>query len=366
MHRRKGFTLIELMVVLVVISILLSLITVASLGFIERARIAATSTTIKKVSEAIQNRIAAIDRWHADKDRLAESWDQYGLSARWKLFPFHIHRDDVRERFHTALSQKVFTRAAFPITQDDLKRSYWFWPRFRDSNPATPEVFFIKNTWPAFFDPMSYVVPGPYNPNTMIKMPHLSTAEMADMEQFLNDMDPDRNGEQSLDRPGEIFLFALKNAPVFGRLPLTSDDFEEGELCDPDDDRVPELADAWGATLYFYRWPTRLTSTGSARNILMNNAPNDPKVLGRDPDDAFALLGRWGVAPIFHDPAIWHSPLVVSAGPDHKLGLAKPADFIPKTVSGVTVNRYGLAAPTPGEKEALFDSVTNHNLDGRL
>lgn len=419
-HRtRIGFTLIELMVVMVVISVLASLMLVAGMAFVGRAREARTRTTISKIDEAIQERITAINRYHErPASRLERDWEQKGWLGFWKANGLDSYAatqatqsggpDEARK----VLSRKFMMMETFPQTREELKLCYWFWSRFKNS--AVTQA--VRN---------NLIISGQYPP--------LIPSEIAEMEAFLNDMDRDSSTmpPQSLDRPGEILYFALTNAPVFGGLPMVPEDFEEHELfaevkpsagpnLDPnsdDFDGVPELKDAWDQPLRFYRWPTRLVNggefafkadgtinpTGDWHNnaSLISLMPGSPNAdLVQDPDDRAGylsvgnpLLGSTAqqvpVVVYFHDIDTWHAPLVVSAGPDGELGIDEPSVSIPLPKSGGKIHRLGMARPLssppvagelppenladptwtlpvadPSFNEFLYDNLTNFTIDG--
>ena len=379
---RRGFTLIEVLVVITIISLLTALITVASVGFIGQARAAATRSTIKKVDEAILERVSAVNRWHQRPiNRLRHDWEIRGWPQRWiahGLDPFagtgagNQGSDDVK----FVLSRKGMLMELLPVTRQELMQSYWFWAQF--DNDGVVDVEMIRG----------------------IPVPYLNAAEMAAMNAFLDDIDGDPSNNvpgttpgkpSSLNQPGEVFFYALLNAPVFGGLRVLEEDFRPSELIDPDGDGVMELGDAWGNPLRFYRWPTRLVNNGEfdtstfkptgdwrdnvGRLTLIPNAPTLDLI--QDPDDRAGYLSlinplyKVPIAVFFHDMNTWHTPLVVSAGPDGRLGLDEPEASYPVG----TVPRFGLAgvpldtsdpAVRATALEELYDNLTNHNGSGGL
>lgn len=366
--RRGGFTLVEILVVITIIAVLTTLITVASVGFIGSAREAATRTTIKKVDEAILERVNAINRWHQRAiQRLRPDWEYRGFRHRWDAyqltdFPQVADADAGR----IVLSRKGMLLEILPVSQEELKLAYWFWARFDD--PAVPSA-----TIPSF-----RVING-------VRVPYLVASEEEAMNAWLADIDENEDNNvagtspgipSALDRPGEVFYYALRNAPVFGASRVGEDEFRPNELVDPDADGVPEIGDGWGRELRFYRWPTRLVNNYSdpstftwgddtPRKTLMPNAPDQLLDLKVDPDDRAGYTAAphpvWDlpIVMFLHDPNTWHAPLVVSAGPDGVLGLEEPNAETPPVMSGLPP-LYGLAAPVAGETDALFDNVTNH------
>lgn len=162
--------------------------------------------------------------------------------------------------------------------------------------------------------------------------------------------------------------------------------FKSSELADTDGDGQLELVDGWGEPLRFYRWPTRLIRPNGIGNppnpndilkTVMSNVPQ-AGALNRDPDDSSGDLVRLDQSPAvfrecigsatenglddlteanFHTPETFHSFLLISAGPDNKLGLEEPSD----SASG----NFGFLAQPTAEvladplNSVLNDSITN-------
>lgn len=338
---RAGFTLIELMVVMVVISLIAALLTMGGMGAVARARQTRTIATISKVDEAIQERVAAINRWHERPFRQMErEWRKsFGWLGLWQNNFYSMDtsapnyrnlgaRDPDTQALLTALSRKQMLKDRFPMTQAELAACSWF-----PTNTAENQAILAQ-----------------------------------------------------LDQPGEIFLFTLLNAPVMGGLPMVLEDFEEAEIADSDGDGHFELIDAWEQPLRFYRWPTRLVRGGKSysdawdsvpsRIALMPSAPSGPAgtpfnqdPLKSDPDDPIPRISN-DIKANFHDYYTWHAPLVVSAGPDMNLGLDEPTDVVQVTTSSGSIPVAGLAQPLSVRHsdssldDQLFDNITNHNIDG--
>lgn len=378
---RGGFTLIEVLVVITIIAVLTALVAVASVGFIGTAREAATRTTIKKVDEAILERVSAINRWHQRPiNRLQHDWVYRGWDTEWTTAGLDIFASTGdRQSAQIILSRKGMLREALPVYQPvrpapgdasndgsvamgELVRAYWFWAKHDMNNNGA-----------------------------------LSPAERTAMYDWVTDTDTAVPGNQSLDRPGEVFYYALLNAPVFGGSRVAEDDFKPSELIDLDQDGFMELADAWGNPLRFYRWPTRLvnnyatpasidptvpstwtwSSDTAARTTLLPNAPSAAVDLHVDPDDRSGYLGvprplyfqpmnelmEMPATAFFHDPFTWHAPLVVSAGPDGVLGIDEP-DVVKFFHPSIPL--AGLAAPIAAEVEQVYDNISNHAGNGAL
>lgn len=206
----------------------------------------------------------------------------------------------------------------------------------------------------------------------------------------------------------EVLFFLLTKANVLGYPPEGIDVFLTTEYGDTDGNGAPELLDAWGQPLRFYRWPTRLvrgapwaptvqggipfTPSATAR-LLMPALPTSAIDLTHDSDDKYGLMysqANWsqefpgvartlpaahaayfenGLAPApasmnpspfyqlgaFHTLETFSVPLIVSAGPDLETGLYEPTDPI--------ASHFGnLAAPDPAAVNATYDDISNLNI----
>jgi len=215
----------------------------------------------------------------------------------------------------------------------------------------------------------------------------------------------------------KLLYFCLVVADSFGAGSVDADRFTELEVADTDADGLPEFVDAWGNPLRFYRWPTRLIDIDApspfAPVLLNPNDGTDTRVVAGverqiantlfrglppaplpmpngsiardmlliDPDDPVGLLyselerlnGANG-APLFasefneakyHTPETYHTPLIVSAGPDGLTGLWEPNDTDGVQRFGNLAQLEGTSVssppPTPAVLEKLQDNITNRN-----
>jgi prepilin-type N-terminal cleavage/methylation domain-containing protein len=193
----------------------------------------------------------------------------------------------------------------------------------------------------------------------------------------------------------EVLLFMLTKANVLGYPPEGLDTFASSEIQDTDQNGWPELVDAWGQPLRFYRWPTRLVRGGpwvaggftpsATARLLIPSLPTTMAELTHDPDDRYGFLkvrdmsnpaakfaliqqsevtnyeqGNGGMASIwfnrgaFNTPETYSLPLIVSGGPDKLTGLFEPSD------STVNLGYWGTVDPTA--ISATFDDISNYNI----
>ncbi len=352
MKSRRGFSLIELLVVMAVIAILATLSIVVMSGILDQAREDATAMTITKVSELLEERISAFDR-AANGAVLAAAADDLERSAKATFgLPFTgVEPRLLRKRVAEIIARKVLFRENFP-------------QRFAEMTDVRD------------------VVAGTAGSNGI---PDLLEEKLRDPQTGALTLDLSRHRPQT--ESAELLYFMLTRMPVFGVAPIGIDAFNSGEVRDTDGDGLLEFIDAWEQPLRFYRWPTRLIDvfyspaepdparvieSRVAADLLIRGLPGvngitrDPLLV--DPDDTigrigFELLrlnGNNGSPDLssvyneatFHTPDVFHTPLVMSAGSDGALGLAEPNDVQP--ASGVFGN---LASPPDVNGDGVVDTA---------
>lgn len=296
MRSRKGFTLIELLVVISIIAVLMTLVVTAVGGLINQSREAATQTTIRKISSMLNQRAETLHRIEMRKGYI-ENRLEYYAAAR------NISGGNVNLR--KIIAKKLIDRTYFPQTRQEILDA-------QITSGATVQ-------------------------------PKIVAAASANSAEILYD------------------LLIGDTGNLFGTDMPDTDSFSASEATDRDQNGLPEFIDAWGNPLRFYRWPTRLMSDANAKS-LFSTLPNQ---LNRDPDDPLRLCNTvpnfattgvpaappWyptGISgPVFHDAAVYHTPIVISAGPDGVLGLYEPDD---------TANNGHLGAIK--DLDALYDDIT--------
>jgi prepilin-type N-terminal cleavage/methylation domain-containing protein len=302
-HRRLargGFTILELLIVITIISVLL-LLTVQVVGaFITQARDTATQTTIRKIQSLLNSRAEALHRLQKRPNYIVSSVD-YNNSDVISLSGGTANPNVNRRKI---LAIKRMTKRYFPQRYEDV------------DTDLQPKI-------------------------------------------------------KAGDTSAEILYDFLTQSNALNDL-IGADAFSTSEVADFDNDGLPEFIDAWGKPLRFYRWPTRLfrpaagpatgddvTATINVTNakVLLSTLPsfsgNLSKDLARDPDDPLRMMvGISGFEEAFHNPATYHTYLVVSSGPDGVLGLYEPDD---------TANNGQLANVNPAKVDNLYDDITYLN-----
>jgi len=114
--RRRGFTLIELMVVMAIVATLLSIVTPRYFGHLERARETALKETLAVTRDAI-------DKFHADNDRYPSNLDELVSKRYLRRLP----TDPLTESSDTwtLLQPPAASDGALDATLDGLSGGVW-------------------------------------------------------------------------------------------------------------------------------------------------------------------------------------------------------------------------------------------------
>jgi prepilin-type N-terminal cleavage/methylation domain-containing protein len=279
--KRRGFTLVELMMVMVIIGILISFILKAAIGGLRNAEKSATVSLIAKLEAALTDRIDALSSYRAEP-----TWAHYAMAAIYPGGSFAPIQSNQRAQ---VIAQFDYIRAELPDvfvvdTSDTAYPLNFAAPRF---NPLGGPLTTI---------PEEYLLPigaGWPQPGTGVVLPAtgMKGASFAAMGAIYKQLgyspkgydgvDSNNNGYIDERAEGNMGLTADLVAQIDARLanhkhktarsemlyallvegigPLgsifTRDDFAKSEVADTDGDGMLEFVDAWGEPLQFYRWP---------------------------------------------------------------------------------------------------------------
>ena len=274
---RRGFTLTELMIVIVIIGILMTFILKAYMGGIRTAELKATESLIAKLEQAMMDRMDAVTTYRADPTPV-----HYALAA---LYSAGVAKDPI-----TGFRSIANTHRAQAIAQFDYLRT------------QLPDVFVVQNATPSATTAGEY----PFNfagatPTVPILADNLGNGTVTGMYGAAfeiaggiykqlgyhpmgfdgNSNDFDAGGFVDDSKEGLGNLSAADQAKVLQRLKnhthktarsemlyailvegggtygssFDKDDFTSKEVQDTDGDGLMEFVDAWGEPLQFYRWP---------------------------------------------------------------------------------------------------------------
>lgn len=360
MNRRKGFSLIELLVVMTIMAIVLGLIFRATLGTMGNARQSSTRTTIAKLDSMLEQRLAEMRKKPL---RDAAKWFTAAYNGGGNPSPYATTTDAVSE----VIVRKLAYRSMFPQRLEDL---YGL-----DGTPNTADDALLLSVWLG-------KTGGVLRPA----------------------------GHSLAHESSKLLYLALTN----GRKQSDMDSVNARHLkfLDPGDEAAGlySIVDDWGNALRFYNWPTRLIRPGgpgaaidqgvfsqtaaqlvtveipttpqpypfpTATNGLAGNAINQD---GDDPRMVFLLqspqfdrtfqLFQWlpgyqrspavGTSTVtvtavplneltLHTLQTIHRPLIMSCGEDGQLGIEEP------TATGAV----RLAMPKSGYEYETVDNITN-------
>lgn len=333
-QRRRGFTLLELLIVVALIAVLVSLGGFVLGRSITQARENATRTTLLKLDGMLQQRLEAF-RTLMDSPQKQNEVRSRITAKKSEMQGRGIN--GLNEKMLQLMVYKDYYRNGFPQTLAD--------------NPS-----------------LGAVAGQPFYGNTT------------------------SNPKELAAESSEMLYWLVTQADTFGVPAVDDSEFSSAEIADTDGDGRLELVDAWGRPLRFYRWPTRLIrpagpATPVSRKLggmLMKGLPAPPDAAGDvdplslDPDDRLGVyLATVNVSnnrpiepsefeTLYHTPDTYHMPLIVSAGPDGATGLNEPYDNPLSTADDL--NR--LALPTAAtlanfSADGFLDSEMNDNLTNR-
>ncbi len=348
---KRGFTLVEIMVVIGLMAAMLAIMVVVIGNTSSNARVRATRATIMKLSKLINHKMLAFERQvEALNEEAGDFTPDYVTAAVEDM----------------ALASWTIATPGSP-TQEELDNVYELSLYFGKKD--LQRIYF-----PQTFDDLQVSGSHPFEPTTILA----STG-----------------GHTTDTESSELMYFFITEMQGFGMEPGDMDQFTSNEIQDTDGDGLPEFVDGWGRPLRFYRWPTRLirpaTTTGTLGTAAQNTIPTDaslrniyfgalPSDLTADPDDEFDVTksGDYNVSaanvedfdfsnlPAELDTDLplptmntYSTPLIVSAGEDGLLGLFEPTD---------TSNFGYLAQPvlnaggTDVDPEPSFDNISSQNL----
>lgn len=376
---RRGFTMIELLVVVSIIAILAAM-TLSVIGdSMNQAREVATATTILKINKYLEERVAAFQRGMKG-GRLAD------LAA--------IEQQNFKRAFGMPVAAVANTELKF--LRDPVAEILAYKREFRQSFPQRfLDIRDFKN------DPVDVI-------SSDLTSGSNGVLDVLDILGANPDITLNMANHQPDTESSELLYYILTGMDVYGSSPVGSDQFTAAEVQDTDGDGLMEFVDNWGRPLRFYRWPTRLIDpdytappatapwdegraiTATERefaNTIFRGLPASPPsvpvaginlrdALTIDPDDTvgrlfFELrrldpdvnpgvpdLSLYYNEAIFHTPDTFHSPLIVSAGRDGVLGLYEPyyVDF------NANSSTDGTGSPTVND--ATTDPIYDINGNG--
>lgn len=311
--KRRGFTLVEILIVVSIISVLLYFAVQVMGALLTNAREAATQTTIRKVQRMLNERAEALDRLMQRTGYLQSTSEYTGTALALSAGDQNLQK---------ILARKLLAKKYFPQRAAEVYVA------------LQPNVAPTWSNGDILYDFLT-------QSNTLgsfsVGADAFSTSEAKDTN--------GNNRPEFIDAWGNPLRFYRWPTRLFRRNPYW---------------------DASGTN------PNPIDATDVANvRVLLSTLPSftgDPNVdLARDPDDPLRKCTRFnpngppgalqvdfeslGGAGSFHTPATYHVMLVVSAGPDGVLGLHEPTDL-------ATNGHLGAVR----DANALLDDVTFLNV----
>ncbi|MCA9092122.1 MAG: prepilin-type N-terminal cleavage/methylation domain-containing protein [Planctomycetaceae bacterium] len=320
---RRGFTLVELLMVIVVIGVLSSLLIVASMSVLGTSREAATKATLSKINTMLKERMSAFENYLANQYRSEN----------------HLSSSFINEL-------PVGLGALLDVPNNERLR----------------KIVYRKWEFQKYF---------PQNWQEAKRLIHSSDPSVTVPDSETSSTTPAAKAESA-----EVLYYVLTETGIVNQGEIGKDAFLARELADTDGDGRKEIVDGWGNPLWIYRWPCRLIKPtpmsapwsdpsdpelAAARTQISALTTNTgDKAINSDPDDPFDQISVDSsfvteFLKNFHIPKAYHSILVVSAGVDGAFGLESPVDFdlmdnSVDTIQGRVVN-----------VAELYDNLTNLN-----
>lgn len=306
---RRGFTLVELMIVIGVMALMMALLVVTVMGYLETSKEKATAATIEKIAGLLEDRMQAFNRLKFNEGEILAHAGKLGVGVEVARVGYR------KERFRQEFPQ-TFAEAAVL-----LKRAGRNAPSAQDINPRLESAQVLH-----FLLTQSVIG---YSPETG--------------EAFTDGQIRTPDAPALADWP--YFVDAWEQPIRFYRWPT--------RLVRPQG-----LVDSAGNTLPVQR---------QYAAVLNQSLPPTDQDLNRDPDDPTGLTEflSGGSAVQFekdyHTRDTYHAVLIVSAGPDQTLGLYEPSEITINTTNPTQSIFGNLAQPKTAEAEALSDNITNLN-----
>jgi prepilin-type N-terminal cleavage/methylation domain-containing protein len=299
---KKGFTLVELLVVVVVIGILAGLVMSGLQAARETAKAAKTRATIAKLHNIIMG------MYESYRTRRVPI-NTFGLSPQTAALARLLLLRDIM-------------RLEMPERMTDI------------SNP------------PVYFSSSNSTLPSAYS-ICLPTRPALSQA-------YLNHL----NGVTLKGNTPAELLYMIVTIGCRAR-----GQFSENEIANDSVDGIPEFIDGWGHPIYFLRWAPGFIDSDIQNQNYVAPAAGSPCTLASTDHDPFD--------PMRVDQFAWRLiPLIYSAGPDGKYGIAEDATNGAYVWNNDTYYNPSTKLPEPwGATDGTgsrLDNLHNHRLQGNM
>jgi type II secretory pathway pseudopilin PulG len=383
---RRAFTILELLVVIVVIALMVQILISTSYRFIVAARESATAATITKANGIIRDRVRAFQEF--DFSDAAIRFQNQVAGNDLELSEILVRKDRFKRSFPQSFAELSTSQIATFFGGAAIPPSGQYQPKFEsgivlyamltkgdtfgagspgDDTFTSAEVRISPETGglPCLVDAWGEPIRFYRWPTRLIRcqeQDYSGSGSSSDVDGPYDDFN--QNGVRDAGGYGSAAMrpyfprFAgampasllISNLPSYDRdspYALGPDGFPG--VANSDDDGVNGVDD--------------LGEIGWWNS-------DDPEPLNTDPDDPKFRLGSAlttqtainSFTQKWHDPYTFHTPLLLSAGPDRKLGIYEPTDTSSSCgylAAPITAPRGASAAKTT--LPDLFDNITNLN-----
>lgn len=298
-RRPSGFTLVELVVVMVIIGIILVFLLAASRSALRSAQEKATQGLIGKLDSAVSDRVDAILQSRVSEPSaangivaaiydgvtppsLGQTLERAYVLAQIELFQREmpdVFFDQTQMSGYTGNYPINFAANPYPIADGSPNAVLTPYP---STYPDAPFVLPLGSGWPVsqlsspptsnYFNPGQGIYGASY---------HVAAGVYKNLGYYptgYDGVDNNKNGlvdewaegvdtanqptvqahlslhKHKTARAEVLYALLVDSTGPFGSI-FTADDFTDKEVQDTDGDGLPEFVDAWGEPLQFYRWP---------------------------------------------------------------------------------------------------------------
>ena len=323
---RRGFTLVEVLMVVGIITILMAIAITAFVKIGGRGKEAATQATIAKINNLVRERLTAFDMAVGNR-AYEQQVRQMETRLRNAGYPAAT-----ASQIAPIMTVKVARRNAFPVVFN------------ANQTPSTSQQLAAESS-EALYQALTR--------GSVFGIAPIGEDEFSSSE--VGDTDGDGNLEfiDGWGRPLRFYLYPTRAVRPNGVDAVNPNN--------PNNQVSKPLAD-----------------------LLLPNL--DFETLNQDPDDPLGYFGSWMTNfnvnedmyqhPTYgftaHTPYTYHTPLIVSAGADGQLGLFEPYPWsgtVPQALQNAANSMGHLAMPLPAtvtnpNESALVDNVTNYDTAG--
>jgi prepilin-type N-terminal cleavage/methylation domain-containing protein len=333
----RGFTLVELLVTIVIISILASLTLAGLAGARARARAEKTRSTVRKIDDVVsaqyesyaERRVSPIVSGPSPPaDGAHEPYDLFRLANSGTFY-------GPREALGSGTWPGPFTSVATAMAKSQLAKRRLLM------------AYEMPDSWADVKNSVSLVVNGTTGVPALPA--YCRTGAVRGYAAFKGGLLANSaNVNPTAEFEGAECLYMIVARSGFD--PYAIENFRSDEIGDKDGDGAPEFLDVWGNPILFLRWAPGFTQYSQVQktdnNLTAPVSPHDPM----DPQG----VDRPGYALI---------PLIVSGGEDGSWGIQRQAvawstlDLTSVVTSGSAMGIVSSAEPT-----AYRDNITNHSI----